>query len=334
MTSVTTEQARALIVSGQAPAGLNVSGDLDFSNYGALTALPEGLRVRRLVLDNCSALEELPRGLHCYDLSAQATPLRTLPADLQVDYRLNLSNCDLLEALPDGLRVHVLILRGCTGLRTLPEAMEVFCLDMPGCVGITRFPQRGPATLARLNARGCTRLLELPAWLQRVSQLDIGGCASLAGLSDSLHVVSWLDVADTPLSGLPPHMQNAQLRWRDVLIDERIAFHPETLTGNEVLTETNVERRRVMLERLGYERFLSDVNMEVLHQDRDPGGVRRLLRAPMSNDEPLVCLDVQCPSTGRRYLIRVPPNMQTCHQAAAWIAGFDNPKLYQPLMET
>jgi hypothetical protein len=290
--------------------------------------------VRRLILDNCPALEELPRGLHCYDLSAQATPLRKLPADLQVDYRLNLSSCDLLEGLPDGLRANVLILRGCTSLRSLPEDMEVFCLDMPGCVGITNFPKRGPATLARLNIRGCTQLRELPAWLRRVAQLDIGGCTRLIGLPESVQVVSWLDVADTTLRGLPPHLQSVQLRWRDVLIDERIAFHPETLTGNEVLTETNVERRRVMLERLGYERFLADVNVEVLHQDSDPGGARRLLRVPVPDDEPLVCLDVQCPSTGRRYLIRVPPNMQNCHQAASWIAGFDDPQRYQPQLET
>lgn len=334
MQSVTAEKALALIVSGQAPVGLDVSGDLDFSNYGALTALPERLQVKRLILDNCSALQELPRGLHCYELSAQATPLKTLPADLQVDYRLNLSGCDLLEELPDGLRANVLILRGCTGLRTLPEDVEVFCLDMPDCIGVSYFPKRGPATLARLNARGCTQLRELPAWLRRVAQLDIGGCTRLIGLPETLQVVSWLDVADTPLCELPPQLQGVQLRWRDVLIDERIAFHPERLSGNEVLTETNVERRRVMLERLGYERFLADVSVEVLHQDSDLGGVRRLLRAPVPDDEPLVCLDVQCPSTGRRYLLRVPPNMKICHQAAAWVAGFDDPTRYQPQMET
>jgi hypothetical protein len=125
---------RPWILSGQAPEGLNVSGDLDFSDDGTLKALPEGLQVRRLILDNCPALQELPRGLHCYDLSAQATTLKTLPADLQVDYRLNLSGCDLLEELPDGLRANVLILRGCTALRNLPEDMEVFCLDMPGSI--------------------------------------------------------------------------------------------------------------------------------------------------------------------------------------------------------
>jgi len=45
-------------------------------------------------------------------------------------------------------------------------------------------------------------------------------------------------------------------------------------------------------------------------------------------------LAVQCPSTDRRYVLRVPPTMQSCHQAAAWIAGFDNPDDYKLLKET
>jgi hypothetical protein len=62
--------------------------------------------------------------------------------------------------------------------------------------------------------------------------------------------------------------------------------------------------------------------------------VRQLLRVLLPNDEPLICLSVIDPSTGRQYILRVPPNMETCHQAAAWIAGFDNPDDYHPLVET
>jgi hypothetical protein len=125
-----------------------------------------------------------------------------------------------------------------------------------------------------------------------------------------------------------------QLRWRGVIVDERIAFYPETITAQQILEERNVERRRVLLERLGYERFLLEAQVQVLSQDQDAGGERRLLHVPLQNDEPLVCLEVRCPSTDRRYLIRVPPTMCQCHQAAAWIAGFDNPDHYRPLIET
>lgn len=124
------------------------------------------------------------------------------------------------------------------------------------------------------------------------------------------------------------------MRWRGVIVDEHIAFHPETITAQQVLEERNAERRRVMLERMGYEHFVAEARVQVLHQDWDAGGERRLLRVLFQGDEPLVCLGVRCPSTGRRYLIRVPPMMRQCHQAAAWIAGFDNPEDYRPLVET
>jgi hypothetical protein len=54
----------------------------------------------------------------------------------------------------------------------------------------------------------------------------------------------------------------------------------------------------------------------------------------MAGDTDIVCLSVNCPSTAHHYLLRVPPTMQTCRQAAAWMAGFDDPNLYQPLQET
>jgi hypothetical protein len=44
-------------------------------------------------------------------------------------------------------------------------------------------------------------------------------------------------------------------------------------------------------------------------------------------------LKVVCPSTGHLHVLRVPPHMRSCRQAAAWIAGFDNPDDYQPIIE-
>ena len=101
-----------------------------------------------------------------------------------------------------------------------------------------------------------------------------------------------------------------------------------------MLGETNAELRRVLLERMGYERFLQEADAEVLDRDRDPGGERRLLKVPLRGDEDLVCLSVICPSTGRQYLLRVPPRLRNCRRAAAWIAGFDNPDDYRPIVET
>jgi hypothetical protein len=119
-----------------------------------------------------------------------------------------------------------------------------------------------------------------------------------------------------------------------VPVDERVAFHPEKITSEEVLSERNAELRRVKLERMGFERFIADAHAEVLDSDRDAGGERRLLRVPLEGDEPLVCVSVICPSTDRQYVIRVPPTVETCRQAVAWTAGFDDPDDYRPLQET
>jgi hypothetical protein len=117
-------------------------------------------------------------------------------------------------------------------------------------------------------------------------------------------------------------------------VSGRIIFHPESITVDDILLEENVEVRRMMLESMGTSRFFETAQAEVRHQDEDAGGPRQLLVVPMPGDEALVCLSVRDPSTAYQYLIRVPPWVRDCHQAAAWIAGFDDPSNYHPVMET
>jgi hypothetical protein len=156
-------------------------------------------------------------------------------------------------------------------------------------------------------------------------------------LPANLVVTGWLDLGHSGLkdeSALPPGLLRAQLRWAGVNVDRRIAFHPETIHVDEVLEEGNSERRRMLLDRYGYGRFIQDAQAEILDRDTDPGGERQLLRVKWEGDEDLVAMSCFCPSTGRQYIIRVPPTTPTCHNAAAWIAGFDDPKDYHPVMET
>jgi len=96
-----------------------------------------------------------------------------------------------------------------------------------------------------------------------------------------------------------------------------------------------------MIERIGYDEFFRQADAEELDRDMDAGGIRRLLRVAFDSssnfrgrEEPIVCLSVIDPSTGRSYVIRVPPDTTTCRQAAAWIAGFDDPDTYNPIQET
>jgi hypothetical protein len=351
---ISAKEAKQLILKGQAPAGLRVQGRLDLSKNQklstlparlqassldlggctALRALPPGLQVKHLNLNGCTALQELPPGLTCYELEMQNTQVRSLPPDLWVKYRLDLTGCWQLETLPEGLTTGSLILRDCIALTALPEGLNVYFLDISGCINLAGWPLWGSVQIGRLTARDCTQLGHLPLWLKNLTQLDVRGCASLARLPQGLVVSSWIDLAGTQIQSLPDSCQGVQLRWRGVPIDERIAFRPETITPGEILDETNVELRRVLLECMGYANFLQQAGAEVLDRDSDPGGERQLLRVPFQNDEDLVCVSVLCPSTGRQYVVRVPPTMRTCHQAVAWVAGYDNPDDYQPIVET
>lgn len=307
---------------------------LDLSNDRSVTELPEDLTVMRLTVRGCWNLKRLPKGLKAFNVDASDSGLVEIPDDVRIENALNLSGCADLQTLPDNLRVGTLNLSGCTKLAALPEGLQVDFLDVSDCVSLTRFPKNARLGVGRLVAKNARWMTALPPYMTRVAQLDLTGCANLTHLPDSLEVGSWLDLTETSVTDLPTSLKHVRLRWRGVLVDERVVFRPETIHGKEVLAAPNAEVRRVMLERIGMERFLADVEPSVLDRDRDPGGERELLRVPMAGDEDLVCLSVRCPSTERHYLLRVPPTMTRCHQAAAWIAGFDDPSAYAPLAET
>ncbi|MBR8831099.1 MAG: hypothetical protein N5P05_003806 [Chroococcopsis gigantea SAG 12.99] len=108
---------------------------------------------------------------------------------------------------------------------------------------------------------------------------------------------------------------------------------PNLPKGQDILFIENVELRRQLIEQIGYENFLQQVGGIIRDRDRDAGGERQLIYIPFDDDEPFMALKVTCPSTGQIHVLRVPPHMRRCHQAAAWIAGFDNPDDYRPALE-
>jgi hypothetical protein len=337
--AVSAEEAYSLLARSVAPKRLRVEGVLDYSVRSGCAlpkSFPSEFTVDVLDLSGRD-VATLPRGLKCYELNLSGTPIASLPDDLQVESRLDLSGCDRLESLPTGLCVGTLILRGCTALKQLPERLDVWFLDLAGCWALEFWPSVAKIRSGRLQLRGCTALRTLPQYLHRLSALNVRDCPNLTSLPPRLEISGWLDIGHSGLkqeAALPPGVQQTQLRWAGINVDRRIAFHPESIQIDEVLGETNAERRRVLLDRYGYGRFVQDANAEILDRDCDPGGPRQLLRVKLAGDEDLVALSCYCPSTGRQYMIRVPPDTPTCHHAAAWIAGFDDPKRYRPLVET
>lgn len=311
--SIDPAKAAKLIMAGQGKSGWQIEGKLKLTG---------------------KQLRKLPAKLTCYELEATNTGLETIPTDLSVECALNLQGCTKLKSLPANLRVGTLNVADCRALKELPEGLDVWFLNIANDAQLKSFPRRASIARGSLNMNGCTGLTTLPDYVQDLGTLDVGNCPQLTELPANLNVSSWIELAGSGLKSLPPKLKGVGLRWRGVSIDDVIAFHPERLTSKLVLKERNAERRRVMIERMGFDRFFLDAGAQKLDADRDTGGPRELLRVPMTGDEDIVCLSCSCPSTARHYVLRVPPTMKTCHQAAAWMAGFDDPKLYKPVKET
>jgi hypothetical protein len=92
---------------------------------------------------------------------------------------------------------------------------------------------------------------------------------------------------------------------------------------------------RKQLEQLGLEAFLAQPARRVLDEDVDLSGMpRRLVRVRVENDEPVVAVEVRCPTTGKHSLLRVPPQTLRCSEAVAWTFGFSAPEAYCPAFES
>lgn len=271
--------------------------------------LPPALHVSGpLHLSGSAWLRALPEWLRCTSLNVDDCPnLSALPTDLQAD-SLSARNTPSLREVDGRLSVRDGVDLSGSGLQTLSAELRA----------------------SRLSVRDCRSLTRLEGRVS-VGGLDVSGCAVLTTLGADLHLTGPLELADSGLTGLPPGLR-ASLRWRGVPVDARIALRPDTLTGREVLLTRNVQRRRVLLDRIGVERFLAEVGGLILDRDRDAGGERQLVRVPFDDDEPLVAVLVRCPSTGGRYALRVPPHIRTCAGAVAWTAGLE-PDDYRPVRE-
>jgi len=331
------KKAHALLLEGKGWAGMRVSGVLALREPTAYARLPAGMTIEALDLQGCLDFATLPNGLSCFELNVAETAVRELPADVRVESILNLSGCEHLRRLPAGLTVGTVIARGCRSLAALPEGLDTWFLDMTGCWSFHRWPHTARIRSGRLALRGCTALTSLPAYLGPLAALNVRDCPNLRTLPDGLRITGWIDVAQSGLAEskrLPASLQGVDIRWQGVRIEERVFLHPESIAIEDILTEANAERRRVLVDRFGVARFMKQSNAAVLDEDADSGGKRQLLRVEMKDDEPLVTLSCQCPSTGRQYFLRVPPTIESCRHAAAWIAGFDDPDDYRPILET
>lgn len=178
--------------------------------------------------------------------------------------------------------------------------------------------------------------------------LDIGGLTTLA------RTAGWwwaFDVAavitERPLEihrddqGRLHNDQGPALMYEDgwgiwavhgVRLPSDIIEDPGSVTIERIREERNVEIRRIMLEKFGYDRFRAESNATMVHQD-DWG---TLWRVDVPDDEPVVTVELvnstpEQDGSYRHYEIRVPPHMRTAHEAVAWTYGM-TPDQYKPML--
>jgi hypothetical protein len=118
--------------------------------------------------------------------------------------------------------------------------------------------------------------------------------------------------------------------WHGVQVPERVILDPDRLTREDFHTESNVEVRRVIQERMG-SRFVAELGGVVL--DRGPRGTLYEVALPDDPERVARYVQVQDASTPRQYVLRVPPTIQTAAEAVAWSfqVGVED---YHPTQET
>jgi hypothetical protein len=139
-----------------------------------------------------------------------------------------------------------------------------------------------------------------------------------------------------------------------VVVPERVIMLPETITAAEITAEPNVEIRRVMIERLGYEKYATDTNLKLIDSCPANHPLKGLRTARLLRDSSdLYLLDMlngtpEPDGTTKRYLLAIDP---TCYNgragreclaamASTWRREsdmsliFDRPEDYSPMAES
>jgi len=123
--------------------------------------------------------------------------------------------------------------------------------------------------------------------------------------------------------------------WRGVEMTESAGRDPEAVTPARILRWANVERRRVAIERIGLERFMTSVDARIVQED-DYGRVWQTQREV--DGEQFVAVEVvnstpEPDGSYRRYFLRVPPSIRSARQGVAWSFGLTR-RAYAPVVQS
>ena len=123
--------------------------------------------------------------------------------------------------------------------------------------------------------------------------------------------------------------------WRGLHIPENLWNKMFSMSADEILKEPNVEIRRAILERVGFDKVKERANC--LDSQTVEGGKNLLLHLDLEEDEPLVFLELinstpEPDGSRKHYFLRVPPDTRSVKQGVQWT--FDIEGDFSFLVET
>jgi hypothetical protein len=153
-------------------------------------------------------------------------------------------------------------------------------------------------------------------------------------------------------NGRPHSLTEPAVQWADGLNSHAIrgVWFPEdvwnavakkTISANDAISLPNLEQRIVACQIIGYDTVLAELGAKLIDEEINytSGGKEMhysLFEINLKDDavdRPAKFVKVECPTTGRETLLRVPPTIHTVRTAVAWTFGM-RPDDYTPEIET
>lgn len=98
--------------------------------------------------------------------------------------------------------------------------------------------------------------------------------------------------------------------------EEYRKLYPKDWKTQWLLAERNAELRRVLIQVMGYCKIAEELQAEEIDKWQEYS----LLKIENEiNVEAIYLLRMTCLSTGRTYVLRVPPNIRSARQAIGWV---------------
>ncbi|MFN3873840.1 MAG: DUF6745 domain-containing protein, partial [Ignavibacterium sp.] len=97
----------------------------------------------------------------------------------------------------------------------------------------------------------------------------------------------------------------------------------------EILSAQHPRIKEIMIERYGLGNLVEALGYIVLDEVKVEKFVYQLLSVDIEESAPIVVLKVTCPSTKKKYYLRVPSTYKKFQEALAWTFGIHSADLYR-----